>query len=86
MHLTRVTSLCVRVKQNKMDALLQQHAAELASKQKAHEQQLAELMRKSEEDAQSLQDQQAHAAAALEASILKSVANSEFYTSKILGN
>jgi hypothetical protein len=76
----------VGVKQNKMDALLQQHAAELASKQKAHEHQVAELTRKSEEDAQRLQAQQALAAAAQQASILKSPVNSEFFTVKILGH
>jgi hypothetical protein len=76
----------VGVKQNKMDALLQQHAAELASKQKAHEHRVAELMRKSEEEAQSLQAQQALAAAAHQASILKSPVNSEFYTVTMLGH
>ena len=74
------------MKQNKMDALLQQHAAELASKQKAHEHQLAELTRKSEEESQRLQAQQALAAAAQQASILKSPVNSEFFTVKILGH
>jgi hypothetical protein len=83
--------------QNEKDALLQQHAAELASKQKAHEQQVRELMNKAEEDAQRLQqrlqedagrleDAHAHAHAALQASILKSPVYSQFHAVKILGH